>query len=266
MTVLQEETTVLGLATEELRGRVAVVTGGAQGIGRALATAFAISGAAIVVADVDVERAGDVSDGLTAAGATAIPLAVDVADEVSTKRMAAEVEKQFGRLDVLVNNAAVFSTLEMHDFEDIDLSEWRRVIDVNLTGVFLCCRAVVPGMRKRGRGAIINLSSSTVLFGRPRYLHYVASKAGVVGLTRAMAREVGPDGITVNTIMPGSVATEVERSSVTPEQARAIVDGQSIQRRLVPDDIVGAATFLASDRARAISGQTLVVDGGSHFV
>lgn len=249
-----------------LAGRVAVVTGGAQGIGRSLATALAHAGATVVVADLDGGAARSVAAGVNAAGATAVARTVDVADPASVAALAARTVDAHGRLDVLVNNAAVFSTIKMKGFEDIDVAEWRRVLDVNLTGVFLCCQAVAPIMRAQRHGRIINMSSATVLSGRPNYLHYVASKAGVIGITRALAREMGPDGVTVNAIMPGSVATEIERDSVTPAQVEAIVASQAVPRRLTPADLVGAATFLASDGSGAISGQTLVVDGGANFV
>jgi 3-oxoacyl-[acyl-carrier protein] reductase len=178
----------------------------------------------------------------------------------------AEITEHFGAVDVLINNAAIFSSIEMKPFEDISPAEWRTVVDVNLTGAFLCCQAVAGPMRTQGRGSIINVSSSTVLMGRPHYAHYVASKAGLVGLTRALARELGDAGVTVNTLMPGSTETEVSRETVSPEQARQIIAAQAIPRRLTQDDIVGAAFFLASAEARCITGQSLVVDGGLNFV
>jgi 3-oxoacyl-[acyl-carrier protein] reductase len=165
-----------------------------------------------------------------------------------------------------VNNAALFSTLDMQPFEEIDLDQWRRVLDVNLTGPFICCRAVAPIMRKLGRGRIVNISSSTVLMGRPYYAHYVSSKAGVVGLTRALANELGSDGITVNAVMPGYTQTEVPRKTVTPQQAEKLVGMQAIQRQLTPEDLVGAIAFLASDDAAFMTGQTLLVDGGVSFL
>lgn len=173
---------------------------------------------------------------------------------------------RFKRIDVLVNNAAIFSTIQMKPFEEITFEEWNGLMAVNLTGTFLCCQAVAPSMRAQQGGSIINISSGSVATGRPWYAQYVASKAGVVGLTRALARERGADNITINAIMPGSTETEVPRETVTPEQAQAIVAGQSIHRRETPQDLVGAMVFLASEDSRFITGQTLLVDGGQNFL
>ncbi|MCL6592431.1 MAG: SDR family oxidoreductase, partial [Alicyclobacillus sp.] len=173
-----------------------------------------------------------------------------------------QVDAEWGRVDVLVNNASIFSTIKMKPFEEISLAEWNQVMRVNLTGVFLCSQSVVPLMRRQRRGRIINIASGTVLNGRPNYLHYVSSKAAVAGFTRALAREVGNDNITVNTVAPGPTYTEIERETVTPEQAEAMLQQQCIKKKAVPDDIVGAVLFLASDDAAFISGQLLVVDGG----
>lgn len=251
---------------DSLTGKVAIVTGAAQGIGRTIAGALARAGATVVLADRNLKPAEAAARALADEGLLASAAAVDVADEASVGAMVDGIVATYGRVDVLVNNAAIFSTIEMKPFDEISVEEWRSVLDVNLTGVFLCCRAVAAQMRSQDSGRIINMSSSTVLFGRTRYLHYVASKAGVVGITRALARELGGWGITVNSVMPGSVETEVRRDSVTPEQAAQIVAGQSIPRRLRPDDIVGAMVFLASDASAAMTGQTVVVDGGTHFV
>ena len=182
------------------------------------------------------------------------------------RRMVAETVERFGRVDALVNNAAIFSTITMKPFEQIEPDEWRRVLDVNLNGPFWCAQAVAPVMRARGRGAIVNMSSATVLFGRPNYVHYVASKAALVGMTRALANELGASGITVNTVMPGVVMTEVPRETVTPEQHAKLVQEQAVQEPVTPDDIAAAVAFLASDDARHMTGQTVVVDGGRNFV
>jgi 3-oxoacyl-[acyl-carrier protein] reductase len=249
-----------------LKGRVAVITGAAQGIGRALAIACAGEGAAVVVADRDVEHGRAVADACVQAGHTAVAAEVDVTLADSVARMVDTTISAYGQLDVLINNAALFSTIKMKPFQEISLDEWNAVIAVNLTGVFLCCRAVSAPMRSQGGGRIINMSSATALFGRPNYLHYVASKAGVVGLTRGLARELGEFGITVNALMPGSVETEIKRDSVNPDQVKQIIASQSIHRRLTPDDIVGTAVFLASAESGAISGQSIVVDGGANFL
>lgn len=249
-----------------LAGKVAVITGGGQGIGRAFALRFAAAGAAVVVADLDGGNARAVADEIAASGGRALGVGVDVSDEAAVESAFRSGLDEFGRIDVLLNGAAIFSTLTMKAFDDISAAEWRKVIDVNLTGTFLCAKAAAPAMREQGEGAIINISSATVLSGRPDYLHYVTSKAGVVGMTRSLARELGPHGITVNALMPGSVDTGIARDSAKPEAVAQIVGGQSIKRRLVSDDIVGAAVFLASPEASAMTGQTLVIDGGMNFL
>jgi 3-oxoacyl-[acyl-carrier protein] reductase len=251
-------------AEGRLSGRVALVTGGAQGIGRALSQRFAADGANVVIADLQGDRAAATAEEV--GSERALGVACDVADAASVQAAVDAAVERFGHVDVLVNNAALFSTLDMQPFEEIDLDQWRRVLDVNLTGPFICCRAVAPIMRKLGRGRIVNISSSTVLMGRPYYAHYVASKAGVVGLTRALANELGSDGITVNAVMPGYTQTEVPRKTVTPQQAEKLVGMQAIQRQLTPDDLVGAIAFLASDDAAFMTGQTLLVDGGVSFL
>lgn len=233
-----------------LADRVAVVTGSGQGIGREFAHAFAAAGAAVVAADLDGENAAKVAAELRADGARAIGVAADVSAEPSVTGMVDAALAEFGRIDVLVNGAAIFSTLTMKPFEEIGADEWRTVLDVNVTGVFLCCRAVSGTMRAQGAGRIINISSSTVLGGRPDYLHYVTSKAALVGMTRSLARELGPAGITVNVIMPGSVETGIPRDSARPEAVDGIIGNQALKRRVVSADIAGAAVFLASDAPR----------------
>lgn len=241
-----------------LSGKVAVVTGGARGIGRAIAEGLAAAGARVVVVDI---REVELSGGVEAA------IAADVSEPRSVEWMAAELLDRFGGVDVLVNNAALFSDLDMHrPFTEIPLDEWRSVLDVNVTGPFLCSRALVPSMRLRGGGAILNLASGTVFRGTPYFLHYVTSKGAVVAFTRALARELGPDGITVNGIAPGFTLSEgvlVHPDSSHVEESReAVRRARSLQRDEVPEDLVGAAVFLCSPAAAFVTGQTLVVDGG----
>ena len=249
-----------------LQNRTVLVTGVGQGIGRAFAERFSAEGAAVVVADRNGDAAATAAEKINAGGGRAQAATVDVTDPAAVGRVVGETVDRWGRLDVLVNNAAIFSTITMKPFDEIELAEWEAVVRVNLTGTFVCCKAVAPVMRRQRFGRIVNISSSTVLMGRAEYAHYVASKAGVVGLTRALARELGADGVTVNAIMPGSTETEVPRETVSPDQARAIVGAQSVKRRITAADVVGAAVFLASPDADLVTGQTIVVDGGLNFL
>jgi NAD(P)-dependent dehydrogenase (short-subunit alcohol dehydrogenase family) len=249
--------------TFSVADKVVVITGGGQGIGRSFAKAFASGGARVVIAERNVDKARDVEREIAAGNGHATVVETDVADETSVKRLGLSVEQMFGRADVLINNAAIFSTLEMRPFDQIPLAEWERVLRVNITGPFLCAQAIVPLMRKNKWGRIINMASGAVTLGRPNYLHYIASKAALAGMTHSMARELGPDGITVNAILPGATYTEIPRKTVTPEQKERIIAMQSIPRAQVPDDLLGVALFLASDASAFMTGQELTVDGGA---
>jgi 3-oxoacyl-[acyl-carrier protein] reductase len=168
----------------------------------------------------------------------------------------------FGRVDILVNNAAKFSELQYSEFAHIPLDEWKAVLEVNVTGTFLCARAVEPHMRKAGWGRIVSVASGSIRMGRPHFLHYVSSKSALVGMSRALARELGPHGITVNTLLPGVVFTEMQRKRLPDEYQRMILAGQCIPEPLPPESMVGPALFLASDESRYMTGQELAVDGG----
>jgi NAD(P)-dependent dehydrogenase (short-subunit alcohol dehydrogenase family) len=248
---------------DRLKGRVAIVTGGGSGIGKALATRLAQDGAAVAVADLhkyDVAAA----EIAKATGARTLGLHVDVSSEEDVARMAAETIKAFGRIDILVNNAALFSGIELRPFEKIDAAEWRKVMEVNTFGVFLCCRACVPHMRAAGGGRIINLASGAPLKGVPFFLHYIASKGAVIAMSRGLARELGKDRITVNSLAPGFTLSEnVAKDPAHVKQGELTRMTRAIQRDETPEDLVGAVSFLASDDAAFITGQTLVVDGGS---
>lgn len=243
-------------------GRVVIVTGAGQGIGRVLAHSFAAVGAIPVIAEINRESAQNVANEIKEEGGSALALPTDVANAESVQRMVEKVLSEFGRIDVLINNAAIFSTLVMRPFDEIPLDEWEHVLRINLTGAFLCSRAVVPSMRKAGWGRIIHMASGAVTLGRPGYLHYIASKSALAGMARSMARELGSYGITVNAILPGATFTEIPRKTVTPEQKEAIIHSQCIQRAETPEDLVGTVLFLASQGAGFLTGQGITVDGG----
>jgi 3-oxoacyl-[acyl-carrier protein] reductase len=248
-----------------LKDKVVIVTGGGHGIGKAYCLGFARAGARVVPADIDGKSAKEVVSELskvTEAGALA--LTVDVSDEESTKQMAAKTLETFGKIDVLVNNAAIFATIPMNrgGIESISLDEWDRLMAVNLKGPFLCARAVLPAMRTQKSGKIINIASGTALSGPPGRIHYVASKAGVLGFTRTLAREVGDDNIQVNALAPGSTLSEQNPTEEILKMRSVGVDRRALKRVQVPQDLVGAVLFMASPLADFMTGHTLVVDGG----
>ncbi len=249
--------------TFSVADKVVVITGAGQGIGRAFAKSFASAGARVVIAERNVEKAHSVAQEIAAGNGHATVVETDVADPESVAALGASVDRQFGRADVLINNAAIFSTLEMRPFDQIPLPEWEQVLRVNVTGPFLCARAMLPLMRRNKFGRIINMASGAVTLGRPNYLHYIASKAALEGMTHSMARELGADGITVNAVLPGATYTEIARKTVTPEQKERIVAMQCVPRPQLPDDLIGVVLFLASDASAFMTGQSLNVDGGA---
>jgi len=244
-----------------LDGKVAIVTGAAQGIGRAIADGLAREGARIVVADLRgaEEAAASYSEG--------VGLTVDVADEADVERMVAETLERCGSIDILVNNAGLYASLEMRAFTEIPLEEWNRVMEVNVASMFLTCRAVVPVMRERGGGKIVNISSGTPFRGVPFLLHYVTSKGAIVAFTRALAKELGKDSIHVNCVAPGFTMSDGVKAhpEVVEKLQSASVAARTIQRDQEPEDVVGAVVFLCTPAADFITGQTMVIDGGQYF-
>ena len=246
-----------------LKDRVVIITGAGQGIGRVFAKAFALAGARVVIAERDEKTAASVAAEILNTDGQALAVTTDIANPASIDEMIELVEDEYGRIDVLINNAGIFSTLQMRPFEQIPLDEWDQVLRVNVTGQMLCARAVLPAMRRAKWGRIINMSSGAVSLGRPGYLHYIASKSALIGMSRSMARELGPDNITVNAILPGATFTEIERKTVTPQQKERIIAMQCVPRAETPEDLVGTALFLASEASAFVTGQIINADGGA---
>jgi 3-oxoacyl-[acyl-carrier protein] reductase/(S)-1-phenylethanol dehydrogenase len=241
----------------EKNGRVAVVTGAAAGLGQAYAVRLAADGASVVVADVADGSA--TLDLVRKAGGKGVGLLCDVSDPKSVEGFAREVTDQFGRVDILVNNAGIYP---MAHFRETTLELWNKVLGVNLTGTFLMCKAFIDGMSQRSYGRIVNIASRTYWINSTGYSHYIASKGGVIGLSRALATEYGAHGVTINVVAPGLVRTEHNEQVVEPERYAALLSRQAIPRLEEPGDLVGAISFLTSDDAAFITGQTLLVEGG----
>lgn len=252
----------------QLKDKVAVVTGAARGLGRAYAEALANEGAAVVVADLN--DCADTVASVDAAGGRVIATAVDVSDSASCQAMADLAANVFGRIDILINNAALYAGLKGARFEQLDEAQWDRVMQVNIKGTWLTSRAIVEHMRSSGDGgSIINIASLAAVFGLPYGLDYVASKAAVIGMTRGMARELGPDHIRVNAVAPSAVMTEgtIEFFGEKFEKAKSVIaSNQLIPRNLEAGDLSGTIVYLASDASRFVTGQTHMVDGGSWFL
>ena len=251
------------MTDQRLKGRVAIVTGAAQGIGAAYAQALAAHGAKVSVSDVlDTKPA---VARIRAAGGEALALQCDVTDSRSVAAMVADTVREFGKLDILVANAGIFANLRFKKFTELSSEEWDRVMAVNVRGVFECAKAVAPEMKKQGYGKIVNIASGTIFKGTPMLLHYVTSKAAVLGMTRCLARELGADGIRVNTLAPGLVVSE----GVTKNDAwtRDLMDTNNTTRALkrdaAPEDMTGTMIYLCSAESDFVTGQCVVVDGGS---
>lgn len=247
--------------TQHKEDQIAIVTGGARNIGRRIAEVLAARGMTVVC--LDLLAADDTVAAIEEAGGSAWYQTLDLIDEKAVSVAVEEVVARHGHVDVLVNNAGLFAGIERRPFWDIDVGEWDRVTTVNIRSVFLVSRAVSVSMREAGHGRIVNIASNVVTFGMGNLMHYVASKAAVVGMTRSMARELGPFGIAVNAVSPGLVTTELTQESIPLEYRQQVVAGQCLGEPLVPTDIANAVAFLASPEARLVTGQTLLVNGGA---
>ena len=244
--------------------KVVVITGAARGLGRRYAEAFAAEGARVAISD--VRNCTEALEALRSTGAAVIAAETDVTSLESCKDLAAKTMDQFGRIDILINNAALYGSLTFAPFEQLDEAEWDRVMAVNVKGLCNMCRAVMPSMREQKSGAIVNVSSLAATYGMPNGLHYTTSKAAVIGLTRGLAREVGRWGVRVNSVAPNVVNTEAT-SEVFGDKRDKVIDvtlsQQALRKPLEPDDIVGTVMFLAGDHSRMTTGQTVMVDGGT---
>ena len=244
-----------------LDGKVAIVTGAARGLGKGFVEALAGAGAKVVAGDVS-----DCAGAVAGLDARAIAVHLDVTDMASCQAAADLAVARFGRIDILVNNAALYGSLKGGRFDKISEDQWDAAMDVNVKGIWNCCKAAVPAMRKNGSGSIINIASIAAIYGMAFGLHYTVSKAAVIGLTRGLARELGRDNIRVNSIAPSAVLTEGTKEFFGDKHDHAvqvIAGDQAIKRNLVPQDVAGAVLWLASDASGFVTGQTVAVDGGT---
>lgn len=247
----------------DVAGRVVIVTGGGRGIGRVYSEAFAKAGMRVVLADIHGEEAERVAQAIRAAGGEALATPTDISNPEQTKAMAEAAVRAFGGIDALVNNASLMSALQRRPWTEIPVEEWDRVMAVDLRGLFLCCRAVHPHLRKRGKGKIVNVSSGRWIEGTPNRLHYNTAKAGVIGFTRALARELGADKINVNAVMPGLTLSDTQIASSAPGYLDdAYNQRRALKRAQYPDDLVGTVLYLLSDASDFVTGQSFSVDGG----
>ncbi len=247
--------------------KVIIVTGGGHGIGRAYCLGIAREGGAPVAADIDGDAAQSVAREVAGSGGQGLGTRTNVADSGSCQAMVQATLERFGRIDGLVNNAAVFMSVPVtrSGFQDIREEEWDQVMAVNVKGLWLCSRAVVPAMQERGQGSIVNIASNMAYNGGAGMMHYVVSKAAVVGFTRVLARELGPDNIRVNTLAPGSTASETEPTGAALEDYRRSASKRILQRIEKPEDVVGTALYLLSDLSAFVTGQSILVNGGANL-
>jgi 3-oxoacyl-[acyl-carrier protein] reductase len=253
--------------TGSLTGKVAIVTGAARGLGKEYAVRLAAEGAAVVAGD--VRDCSETAAAIETAGGQGLGCTLDVTDGASCEAAVKVAEERFGRLDILVNNAALYGGLKGGRFESLDTEEWDRCMAVNVTGIWNCCKAAVGAMREAGGGSIINISSLAAVYGLPFALHYAVSKAAVIGMTRSLARELGRDWIRVNAIAPSAVMTEGTEEFFGDKLDRAkdvIAESQTLQRNLETEDLAGTVVYLAGDASKFVTGQTIMVDGGTVYL
>lgn len=246
-----------------LDGRVAIVTGGGLSIGRSFSEALARNGARVVIADIDFDAAVQVQQDLRAQGLAALAVRTDVSDPVQVETMVGAALASYGRVDILINNAALATAIPPRDLMEIEVAEWDAIMAVNLRGAFLCAKAVSAPLKSGGGGKIVNVSSTVALSGHAGRIAYATSKAGLVGLTRSLALALGPCNICVNTLMPGSVASPGALAIRPPEHFQRAALNRALARVQYPDDLLGALVFLASRDSDFMTGQTLVIDGGA---
>jgi 3-oxoacyl-[acyl-carrier protein] reductase len=251
-----------------LKDKVAIITGGGRGLGRAVALRFAEEGAKLLLPDISLERAEDAAKEIRSKGGEAVAMETDISDEKATQKMAEKVIEQYGKVDILVNNAAIWYGLEAKPWDTWTVAEWDRIFEVNVRGTWLCCKAIAPLMVRASKGKIINISSHIIkVTDAHLFLAYSLSKSAVYTLTQALAAALGPSGINVNTIAPGFAASEASlHKSGSDKLFEAVVEQQCLKRRGEPVDMVGTAVFLASADSDFVTGQMLVVDGGKVMV
>ena len=253
--------------TASMDGKVAIVTGAFRGLGKAYAEALAKEGASVVCAD--IRYCDETVAQIVQAGGKAVAATCDVTDMAQAQAMADLAMQRYGRIDALVNNAALYADMKGGKFDTLEPAEWQKMLDINVTGMWHCCKAVIGQMREQQSGSIINISSLAAVYGFPFGVHYAMSKGAVIGMTRAMAREVGRDWIRVNAVAPSAVMTEGTKEFFgerLDKAADVIAKGQALQRNLEPDDLVGTIVYLASDASKFVTGQTIMVDGGTVFL
>jgi len=244
-----------------LKDKVAIITGSARGLGKLYAERFAKEGAKVTVCD--VIDCGETVKAIESIGGEVLSLKTDVTGAESTVEMARKTVERFGRIDILVNNAAIYGGLRLQPFYEVDESEWDKVMAVNLKGMWLCCKAVFPYMKEQGHGKIVNISSGVHFKGIPYFIHYTTSKGGVVAFARAMARELGEYNINVNGVAPGLILTKASTAMFSPELAKKDTAAQALHKEQKPEYVVGAVLFLCTEDADYLTGQTIVVDGGT---